>query len=640
MSAPRHSAALLTAVIAVLALALPPSLPAAARAPDAHLPAGSSAADLRAVSGSGFAQLWTQQVAGAEQLVVGEGATAVWAAQQGATGAAILARHYDQAGNATGVDSVVLADGIAGLGDWLAAPGRGGDVLVAWKAGGTVFVAGRTAAGGSVFAPVAACSDAAVAQARGAGAVATPVTLQADGQGGAYLLLAVTPSSSTGDSLLAHVSATGALAAPESGVAVAEGTAARVAVDGVGHLYALLTGPGRAGVALQRFGPELTADWAQPAQPYNPLAGPPSAAVQTPLGLSVGAGVAMAWRESEAVVVQRFNADGERLWLRPVAVKAAADAQVAGDGIGGVYITSAAGTSLSVAHVPVNGAATAAPVVSTFAAGRAGLRVDAVSSDASGDLDVAFSGAAAGSGGTAEMTVLGAWTAPALSPAVASFAALAADGSGGAYALETGAGGRLWHLGQPGAALTLRPRSAAVMYGASATASGYLTLNGAPLAGVTVRLDPSGSGATTDAAGFYQLAVKPDTSAAWTATAETPGGTTVSSAAIAVAVAPRMSLDLATRRTGKGYVTVFSGDVEPAHPGSTVAIQRRQGPTWRTLATGRLDAASSYTARWKLPLHTATYLFRAVLPAHADHAEGVSRTARLKVVVRPALARR
>ena len=47
---------------------------------------------------------------------------------------------------------VMLVDGIAGLSDWLAAPGAGGNIILAWKAGGTVFVAGRTAAGGAVFA--------------------------------------------------------------------------------------------------------------------------------------------------------------------------------------------------------------------------------------------------------------------------------------------------------------------------------------------------------------------------------------------------------------------------------------------------------------------------------------------------------
>ena len=59
----------------------------------------------------------------------------------------------------------MLVDGIAGLNDWLAAPGRGSDVLLAWKAGGAVLIAGRTAAGASVFGPVTACTDALVAQA-------------------------------------------------------------------------------------------------------------------------------------------------------------------------------------------------------------------------------------------------------------------------------------------------------------------------------------------------------------------------------------------------------------------------------------------------------------------------------------------
>ncbi len=590
-------------------------------------------------SGAAFAPLWSQPVTSAARLVVGDGATAVWAAQGTASGAAILARHYDGSGQAAGAGPAVLVDGIAGLNDWLAAPGRGSDVLLAWKAGGAVLIAGRTAAGASVFGPVTACTDALVAQARGAGAAATPVALHADGRGGAYLLLSVTPSSPSGDSLLAHVSATGELAAPDPGAAVAKGTAALAAADDEGHLCVVLTGPGRTGVALQRYSPELTADWAQPVGPYNPLAGPPSAAVQTPLGVGASSVSWMAWREDDSVLTQRFGKAGDRLWLRPVAVKAAVGALVAGDGAGGVYVASASGTKLSTAHILYDGSAGGAPAASSFETGSPGLRLDAASSDESGDLDIAFSSGAGGNGRVAEMTCLGAWTAPALSPPAAPFAALADDGSGGAYALDQGDGARLWRLGAPGAALTLRPRAAALAYGDTLEVSGYLTLDGTPLDGVAVQLTPSTGTAPavtlTNAGGYYATWFKPDASASWTAAAQAPGGATVTSAAVTVTVAPKVSLTLSTRRSGAGYVTIFSGEVDPAHRGNTVIVQRQQGAAWRPLKTAKLDASSAYKASWKVPLKTATYVFRTVLPAHGDHAEGVSRPVRLKVVVRP-----
>ena len=215
----------------------------------------------------------------------------------------------------------------------------------------------------------------------------------------------------------------------------------------------------------------------------------------------------MAWREDDSVLTQRFGKAGDRLWLRPVAVKAAVGALVAGDGAGGVYVASASGTKLSTAHILYDGSAGGAPAASSFETGSPGLRLDAASSDESGDLDIAFSSGAGGNGRVAEMTCLGAWTAPALSPPAAPFAALADDGSGGACALDQGDDARLWRLGAPGAALTLRPRAAALAYGDTLAASGYLTLDGTPLAGASVQLTPStGTGpiaTLTNAGGCY-----------------------------------------------------------------------------------------------------------------------------------------
>jgi hypothetical protein len=73
--------------------------------------------------------------------------------------------------------------------------------------------------------------------------------------------------------------------------------------------------------------------------------------------------------------------------------------------------------------------------------------------------------------------------------------------------------------------------------------------------------------------------------------------------------------------------------VKPAHQGSRVLVQRRSDGSWRTVAGGSLDGRSHYRVSWPLPLRSATYLFRTLLPAHSDHEAGVSRTARLRVVL-------
>ncbi len=100
-------------------------------------------------------------------------------------------------------------------------------------------------------------------------------------------------------------------------------------------------------------------------------------------------------------------------------------------------------------------------------------------------------------------------------------------------------------------------------------------------------------------------------------------------------MAPDVSIALANRKVGNGYVETFSGVVKPAHAGNRVLVQRRSGGSWRTLASGSLDGRSRYRVSWPLPLRSATYLFRTLLPAHADHTAGVSRTATLRVVLNP-----
>jgi len=590
-----------------------------------------------------YGPLWSQPVDGAARLVAGDsGVTVVWALADGA-GSALVAQRYDPAGEPLGAEPTVLVGGITGLSDWLATDDGAGGVVVTWKAGGVTSVLRVAAGGAGVYDPVTVCSDAAVAALRGPGAVAAPVQLEADGLGGVYVRLLATPSLASGDTLLDYVSPLGQAARPDPGHAVEKGTVAGMSSDDLGHLFVLLSGPGRNGVAAQRFTPELSADadWPEPIPPYNPLLGPPPATPQTPLGIVAASSATMAWREGGEVKVQRFSAGGDRLWLRPVAVNASGSPTLAGDDWGGCYLAGASGDGLRVQHLAGDGVPVGDPDGSVLSLGLADPRVADVSWDRAGDLAVAY-GDGAASAGVARMTYLGAWSRPALSPAPSALSALGADGAGGDYALGAGAGARLWRLGEAALALTLRPRASTIVYGEKVGVAGYLTAAGDPLAGSPVEIRWTTDGgvtktaatATTDGEGFYEATIAPAATAAWTAAAAGPGGEAiVSEASPSLEVAPEVSIALADIKVGAGYVEIFSGAVKPAHAGSRVLVQRQSGRSWRTLTSGSLDGRSRYRVSWPLPLRSATYLFRTLLPAHADHAAGVSRTARLQVVV-------
>jgi hypothetical protein len=589
-----------------------------------------------------YTPLWSQPVAAAAQLAADDaGVTVVWAVA-GEAGATLLAQRYDRAGEPAGAGPAVLVGGVFGLSDWLAVSGGGGGVIVAWKAGGVTTVRRFTASGAAVYGPVTICSDAAVAALRGPGATAAPVGLEPDRRGGAYIRLLATPSLATGDTLLAYVSPLGAAARPDPGLAVAEGTVAGMAGDAPGHLFVTLNGPGRAGPAVQRFAPSLDADWAAPVTPYNPLLGPPPDAPQTSLGIVATSGATTAWREGSTVKVQRFTAGGDRFWLRPVAVSASGATTLAGDAWNGCYLVGTSGDGLRVQHIAADGVPIGDPGGSVLRLGLADPRVDDASWNGAGDLAVAYGGAAT-SAGVARMTYLGTWSNPALDPSQASVGALERDGAGGDYALGAGPDARLWRLAEPGAALTLRPRAAQVVYGEKVGVAGYLTVAGVPLAGSRVEVrwtDASGvtktaATATTDDEGFYQTTIAPKATAAWSATADGPAGQTIVGESFpGLGVAPEVSIALANRRAGRRYVEIFSGAVKPAHAGSRVFVQRRSGGSWRTVASGSLDGRSRYRVSWPLPLRSATYLFRTLLPAHADYSAGVSRTARLRVVLK------
>ena len=191
-------------------------------------------------------------------------AVVVWA-----DGSSIYAQRY----TGSGAGPVrTLASSLIGLSAWYA-DGDGTRVTVVWKAGSTVSATCMDVADGSLeYAPatVTVATDAQAIGLRGAGATVTPAGVTADGQGGAYVWCTLSPTSGAqgvGDTLLNHLSATGAAATSDPAAeVVAGGTIAGMAAVGGGHALALLQAPGRAQVAARWYGSDLTATWTK--SPY------------------------------------------------------------------------------------------------------------------------------------------------------------------------------------------------------------------------------------------------------------------------------------------------------------------------------------------------------------------------------------
>ena len=209
-----------------------------------------------------------------------------------------------------------------------------------------------------------------------------------------------------------------------------------------------------------------------------------------------------------------------------------------------------------------------------------------------------------------------------------------------AVALLGGAGATVAPAGvssEAGTTITFNASTTLVKYGVVVIVDGYLTQGGEPLSGtpVTVRATRDGvtrdvGKATTDDQGFYTTTLTPRSNAWWDASAAG-----ASSTQLVIRVVPRVTLALShLKPRGTRLTEIFSGSVKPAHAGKRVRIQKAVGSGWRSVASGRLDRHSRYRVVWTLPYRTAKYKLRTVLPAHADHAEGASPRATLRVVIR------
>jgi len=601
-----------------------------------------------AVPALAYAPLIGHTVPAGSRLAPGaDPAVAVWAHDDGGGSFSLLAQRT--ANDGTPHSARTVASGIIGLDGWYAS-GDGADVTVAWKAGGAVHASCIDVITGTpVYGPVTVCTDAAVAALDGAATTAALSGVAPDGSGGAYVWCTVSPTrgvSGFGDTLLDHLSASGALAETDPGLAVAKGTLTGLSVDRVGHAFVLLAPPGRNGLGVQRFSPTIKADpgWTRPISPYSPLLPVPTA-TQQPIGVDAGLGAIIAWRENGKVKIQRYPAGGGLIWpLGPPTVTMSGDVRLAADTFGGAYLVGPATGGIVARHLLSTGVeAGPASVLSGLGLGQP--RVGALTVNRAGDLFAGYSDAAAPAlapSGIGLLTCLGAWSAVGPSTLIPDlYTAAVPDGTGGAYLLGDGTlSGAMWRIADGGAAaaVTFRPRSALVQYGKTVPFAGYATrADSLPASGVDVTVSASGGGskpatAKTGGDGYYHASITPKANATWTAS--TAGATSES---IVIRVKPRVSLTLShPKPQGTRLTEVFSGAVVPAHAGAKVLIQKAIGAAWRTVASGRLNGNSHFRVVWSVPFKTASYKLRAMLPAHADHAEGDSSTANLKVVIRKA----
>ena len=269
--------------------------------------------------------------------------------------------------------------------------------------------------------------------------------------------------------------------------------------------------------------------------------------------------------------------------------------------------------------------------------------MEGVTVNRTGDLFVACGDQGATASRVELMTALGTWSDVGPSTQVPGrFSGAGPDGSGGAVVLGTGGGAGsgavLWRIANGGAAavVTCRPRSALVEYGKAVRIAGYATQADGLPASVSVAVSATTGGGsspspmTTDSDGYYHGSIVPKANATWTATAAG-----VTSDGVVIRVQPRVTLALSHGKPqGTRLREIFSGAVVPSHAGAKVLIQKAVGAAWRTVASGKLDGSSHYRVAWAVPFKTASYKLRAMLPAHADHAEGDSSTANLKVVIK------
>ncbi len=185
--------------------------------------------------------------------------------------------------------------------------------------------------------------------------------------------------------------------------------------------------------------------------------------------------------------------------------------------------------------------------------------------------------------------------------------------------------------------LTLAPARDKVRYGRSVVLSGMLSSTGTACTvdgtSIEIRRLSGEDGefttvgvATSNADGAFEFGVTPSANSEYIAIAAGEGDCAqATSPVVDVSVASDVVADASATNVRRGSKVKISGIVRPAHPNSTVKLQRRRSGRWVTIGTDELDGASAFSftkkVRWD-----GERLFRVTWPsADDDHVSGSSK---------------
>ena len=88
-----------------------------------------------------------------------------------------------------------------------------------------------------------------------------------------------------------------------------------------------------------------------------------------------------------------------------------------------------------------------------------------------------------------------------------------------------------------------------------------------------------------------------------------------------------MTIQASTLRLRSGGTVRLTGGVQPNHADRTVLVQRKVAGVWRQIASTTLTATSHYAKSVVLRGASGSKApLRVVLPSHADHLVGTSKT--------------
>jgi hypothetical protein len=139
-------------------------------------------------------------------------------------------------------------------------------------------------------------------------------------------------------------------------------------------------------------------------------------------------------------------------------------------------------------------------------------------------------------------------------------------------------------------------------------------------------IDVPSEDARADASGAYSFTLTPVGATMYRVTSGS-----VTSVPVVLFVHARVTLKASAKKVGLGQRVVLSGVARPLESGQKVAIQRKVGASWKTIATVRVSPSGSFSYAWR-PSARCTYVLRARVGGNAYVLSGTSSS--VTIVVR------